>query len=125
MRIEPGLCYLPIAGPNQKKHLHVVLTHPDDDDQVIVVSISTLRTTSDTTVILHQGDHKFIDHDSVVEYRMAGPTSARILAQRLASGLYASYDPMPPEILRKIQDGVTESRFTRLGVKDCWHDFDI
>ena len=125
MRIEPGLCYLPVAGPNEKKHLHIVLTYPNDDDEIIVVSLSSLREHSDTTVVLRPGDHPFVMRDTVVEYRMAVPTPARILSQRLDSGLYALYDPMPAPILRQIQEGVMASRFTRLGIKRSWHRFDI
>ena len=83
MKIEPGLCYLPPVGPREKKHLHVVLTYPNDEDQVLVVSLTSLKSKSDTTVVLQAGDHPFIRHDTVVEYRKATATSARILAQRL------------------------------------------
>jgi hypothetical protein len=125
MEIEPGLCYLPVAGPNEKKHLHIVLTYPSDDDEIIVVSLSTLRQHSDTTVVLRAGDHPFVTHDTVVEYRMAAPTPARILSQRLDSGLYRLYGPMPAQILERIQEGVMASRFTRMGIKRRWQHFGL
>jgi hypothetical protein len=125
MQVDPGLCYLPIAGPNEKKHLHIVLTPPDDDGEIIVVSVSTQRPGSDTTVVLKPGDHPFIDHDSVVMYRTAAPTPVRVLSQRLDSRLYDLHEPMSAEILARIQNGVLDSKFTPLGIKRRWRFYGI
>ena len=124
MPVSPGQCYLPIVGPDEKIHLHVVLTRPNREGDVVVVSLTTYRPKSDPTVILNVGDHPFVRHQTAVNYRKAVATSAEILEERLAGGVYVIYPPVRSDVLRRIQEGIGKSDFTPTGIQKTWMEYD-
>jgi hypothetical protein len=54
--------------PASKPHLHVVISDPDENDCIVLVSVTTERAKSDTTTRLEAGVHPFVDNPSVVGY---------------------------------------------------------
>lgn len=49
-------------------HLHIVITDGDENDSVVLVSVTTERGRSDTMTRLRVGDHPFIKAPSVITY---------------------------------------------------------
>jgi hypothetical protein len=93
--------------------MYVVLTDPDEQGDILLVSVSTIQDrTVDRTVVLKPGDHGHIRRDSYVDYAFTIKKPARTI-DRIAQTRNAFDDQdMPPRLLTRIQDGVFESRHT-------------
>lgn len=102
---------------NSIKHLWVVITPPcDNPPNVAIVNITTAHAGSDTTVILKNGDHPFIVHDSSVYYIDARVVSVQsLLAVSVVFQYLASLDP---QLVIIVQDGIFNSPHTSPKVKD-------
>lgn len=71
---------LPKPG-HETEHLWVLNTKPDPaTHEAIMVSVTTQRPHSDTTTILHVGDHPFVRKPSVIHYADARVVDTRLLA---------------------------------------------
>ncbi|MFM2312863.1 MAG: hypothetical protein RLZZ04_2139 [Cyanobacteriota bacterium] len=116
--IYPGTCIL-LPKPNQStKHLWIVLTKPDADSlNVVFVNLTTLRTGSDTTVILDCNDHSFIQHKTVVYYADARFAPVDKLKQIIKLDGYEFHDDCNEEVLKRIQCGLLTSKFTPNKIK--------
>lgn len=102
-----------VAGRSAKRHLWFVLTDPDPEtDEVVIVSLTTLRPGKDQTVILRRGDHPFISHESVVAYWDARLVRATELRRAMDDGEVTCHSPCSERLLRYIQDGLLASPFT-------------
>jgi hypothetical protein len=93
-------------------HLHVILTPPNEKQQVVTVPITTCHKGMDTMLTLDMGDHPRIRHRSVLAYEYA-----RIRTIPQIESLLRSYDatqqqPMQEEILKKCRNAVLESDCT-------------
>lgn len=99
------------------QHLYVVLTPPEGSPPMAaVVNLTSQKSYSDTTVVLQQGDHPFIDRATVVNYGGAHIVNVERLKQEIDKEGTAGY-PFEPEILKTIQDGIQQSPFTPRGIK--------
>ncbi|MBI4024177.1 MAG: hypothetical protein HY360_04295 [Verrucomicrobia bacterium] len=103
---------LPKPGQNTA-HLWVLLTdsHPQKGD-VLIVNLTTQRPHSDTTVILQPGDHRFVDHPTVVNYADARVVKSDLLESYVKLGTYLPQPALDLSVLRRIQDGLLSSAFT-------------
>jgi hypothetical protein len=54
----------PKSGKDDLKHLFIILTNANQDDDVLIVNISSLSNRCDDTCILNSSDHSFIKHKS-------------------------------------------------------------
>lgn len=100
-------------------HLWVLASDPfDDPPQIVLVSLSTLRDGSDTTVMLKKGDHPFIRRDTVVFYSDIRVKMVRQLEQLLDAGVAKLHADCSDEVLKKIQDGIQKSPFTEPWIKE-------
>jgi hypothetical protein len=108
-----------LAGDDEEEnyHLHVVLTPPNADRDVVLVSITTLRRWSDKTVVLAPGDHPFLKHASCVSYQHAIIRNIDQLDAGLRARPGKVREPLNAALLRRIQFGLLESDFTENGVR--------
>lgn len=100
------------ATETENPHLWIVLTDPDRDNRVLIVSLTTLREGQDQTVILNVGDHPFINRPSSVFYRQVEIVDSIKLEQAEKAGSIARRENCSPEVLRLIRDGVSASPHT-------------
>jgi hypothetical protein len=113
--IAPGFAYFnPIRTP---PHLWVVVTEPNDDGDIVVVMLTTLRGRSDTTCILEAGAHPWIKHDTVPAYQIAEWQSVERLQRLIDQKLVIVRDPLSAALLLRIQQGALESSRTVPRVK--------
>lgn len=107
------------------EHLWIVITEPEaETSNAVCVNVTTRNRYSETTVVLAPGDHPFINHDSVINYRDARKLNlAQVyevlttkMPQRFAFGIY---DPCSPQLLKRIQDGLLASPHAANGIKEC------
>jgi hypothetical protein len=104
---------MPAPGGVATPHLWIVITQPDTSNRCAIVSVTTLRSSKDQTVILRVGDHPFIRHDSTLFYGDAMIVDARRLDAEIGAGLALRREKCSAATLKLIQDGLAGSPFTR------------
>ncbi|ANV90790.1 hypothetical protein [Picosynechococcus sp. PCC 8807] len=109
------------------KHLHIILTDPEDvkgEILVVMVNLTTMRQGADTTVILDKSDHPFIKHPSVVAYIHAELFNTKTLLNYLNAERSLIDFVLEDEALRRVQQGLLESEFTPIEVLEyCQNKF--
>jgi len=110
-----------LTGDEQEDTLHlwIVLT-PPSEGEVVTVSVTTKRRHSETLVELHPGDHPFIVHDSVIAYSYARIRTVEEIEIAVASGAARLHEPVSPEVLKRVCDGLIESDFTPYGIRNFY-----
>ncbi len=97
-------------------HLWIAITAPDGlEGHFVVVNLTTLRPpTADQTCVLHDGDHPFVHHDSVIQYSDAREwwiEGANGYDEHLNAGNVTPNQHMSNVILRRVQDGALHSPY--------------
>jgi hypothetical protein len=92
-----------------KPHLHIVITEPDDDGRVVLVSVTTRRAKSDTMVCLDAGEHEFITHPSVVTYAYSKILTVAKLEELCVSGDAISKGKATEQLVKRAQNGMLET----------------
>ncbi len=107
-----GECYLIKTRINH--HLHIVLLDYEDfSGTTVIVNIETLDSPrQEQTTVLEAGCHPFVTHKSYVNYRRAQTYSRASLDQLVRNGDAVPKEPMPHEVLKRIQDGLLRSTRT-------------
>lgn len=81
------------------------------------MSVTTRRRKSETLVQLHPGDHPFIVHESVIAYAYARIRTVEEIEVAIATGTAKLREPMSPELLGRICNGLIDSDFTPNGIR--------
>ena len=116
--------YAPKYRIYKEPHLWVILTEPSSDPQkTIIVSVTTKRSYSDTTVILGPGDHPFIRHQSVISYSDAKIAFVDKIQLAIVNDDAEEREPFDIEIVNKIRDGILESSLTPKKVQQFYRDW--
>lgn len=94
----------------QIRHLWVVVTPPEgNSSRAVIVNLTSERAGSDTTVVLHPGDHPFIEAPTVVNYQAARIVRVEWLRKEIEGGFAWADHPFEPPQLKLIQDGALHS----------------
>jgi len=111
-----------IPKPGQEKsHLWVLVTAVDPQSgEVIIVNFTTQRPHSDKTVIIQQGEHRFVDRPTVVFYSDARFTSLASLEAAVNQGIANQHDPLNPALLKRVQEGLLKSPLTPAKIKTAF-----
>ena len=98
---------------SRKMHLKIVISDPDPEGMVLVVSVSTIRkgVFHDPACPLHVGDHHFIKDPSYISYYYAMELSSVKILQEKFNGIIVPKDDVSVDILIRIQEGAKKSRF--------------
>jgi len=105
------------SGP-QGNHLFIILTDPQDYDghppkSCISACICTIRKGPyDKTCIIPGGSHPFINNESYVDYRNARLDQAVHFINSIKSGFFTPKEPVDSQLLKKIFDGLANSKQT-------------
>jgi hypothetical protein len=105
---------------DRKPHLHIVISDADENDYVVLVSVTTERSKSDTMVRLVVGDHPFIEHASVITYAYSKKLTRYHLAGLLASGDARPKEQASSRLLQRAQAGMLESDREPEEVRECF-----
>jgi hypothetical protein len=95
-----------------KEHLHVLLTKPASEGEVVTACISTRRSRSETLVCLEVGDHPFIKHPSIVAYRFAAIRRCSDIEAAIVRGDARLQPKASDALVKRMQDGLVDSDFT-------------
>jgi hypothetical protein len=99
-------------------HLFIVLTAPNELDEVLIINI-TSSDKFDQTCILTSKDHSFINRESYVSYRYCNI----IKCEKLNELLIKSYEPVSQDVLDKIIRGLYKSKHTKQKIKNFYTKF--
>ena len=117
--IEEGATFI-IPDPRGRldPHLWVIVSDPSQDpDDVLIVNFTTRTDRSDESCNVEPGEHPFVKHRTVVEYRGAKRVSARQLDQLLANTRLELREPVSQELLARIRAGAAISDFIPYGAR--------
>ena len=113
--IEPGFAFFnPMRTP---PHLWVVISDANEEADVVVVMLTTLRARSDTTCVIQACEHPWIKHQTVVAYNIAEWQSVTRLEQLIAQRMVALQPPLSAGLLLRIQQGALDSSRTPSRIK--------
>lgn len=106
--LQIGDAFLLPTPPNEK-HLFVVIA-PTPAGAFLCVNVTTRRHRSDTSCILRPGDHRFIRHESVINYRDAREIDAETMAELVSRGISVFYPSFDARVVQRIQQGGLNSK---------------
>jgi hypothetical protein len=91
-------------------HLWVVVSDPHRfPEQLVIVSVTTLKEHKDQACILKRGCHPCITHASCVAYNLAKVVSLAKLLECKDAGLIRLQDPIAPDLLEHIRNRAGDS----------------
>lgn len=103
----------------RKRHLWVVLTSPQGATaKSVMVNLTSKSSHSDRTVVLHKGDHPFIEHPTVVNYGEARFVNVDEVKKQIRNNMVTTHHPFEPDVLKRIQDGIPRSPQTPRKIKE-------
>ncbi|HVZ17447.1 MAG TPA: hypothetical protein VG897_10050 [Terriglobales bacterium] len=97
-------------------HLWIVVS-PPKLGEVVTVCVVSAHKRSERLVVLNQGDHEFITHESVIAYKWSRILLVADIEAAVAKGVAKKKPPMSAELLKKIQNCLVESDHTPNGVR--------
>lgn len=105
-------------NPDQK-HLHIVCTDPDDQGQVVLVSVTTWTNDfCDDTCILLEHEHPWLwKPKSYVYYRKADFHEVAALERGLESGDLAEQAACNGQVFLRVRNGLCKSPHTPRKIK--------
>lgn len=92
-----------------KPHLHIVITEPSQQGELVLVSVTTRRAKSDTMVCLNVGDHPFISQPSVITYAYSKILKVSKLAAMIANGDATPRERASELLVARAQQGMLET----------------
>lgn len=90
-------------------HLYFILTDPNEDNKVFMVSITTHHFGKDETCVLNVGDHPFIKRKSVVEYSKPIEPKLTQIEKIVRDGYANTHASASDGLLERMQNGAKES----------------
>jgi hypothetical protein len=91
------------------KHLFIVVHKASD--RILLVNVSSLKVgvECDTSCVLRQGEHPFIDHDSFVVYSQVFFALESYIDGQIRHGICKRQDPVTNDVLERIGRGAAIS----------------
>ena len=112
------------------RHLHIVITEPDEDNNVLVVPVCTYREKDgkpyqgqDSSCILNAGCHSFVKNKSYIRYSNAKAMSLADIFNGLQRGRLTKQPDFSVSIIQDIQRGAEESFFLPIKFKRFFNYF--
>lgn len=84
---------------------------------MIIVSLTSKKPHSDTTVVLSPNNHRFIKHDTVISYADARIVHSQYIKQRIQERDFEPRDGFSDDVIRVIQQGLLDSPRTPRDIK--------
>ena len=91
-------------------HLHIVLSHPTSDGEVVVVNLTEQDSDKDSSCILKPGDHPSLTKASTVYYRMACFFQSDALDDAVKAHLVDEREPLTDDVFQLVLDGASVSK---------------
>jgi hypothetical protein len=102
-----------LRGTGSQPHLWVLLWGPRGvADAFLAVHLTSVKPHSDRTVTLLPGDHPFVRHETVAEFRDVRRITSAALQGAIARREAFPREPVTPQVLERLREGVFRSPFT-------------
>ena len=108
--VTTGFTFLSRVPGYQTQHLYIIIAIVDDNE-AILVNVTTKKGDKDDTCILSVGDHDFIKRESVINYRDTTKTSISNIKKAIGMRTFTPQDPVSDDLLQRIQKGALISPF--------------
>src|SRR5574337_133690 len=117
--VRAGRSILLRETSHAKRHLWFILTDPcEHSPRVVAVMLRTATHFTDTTVILHPGDHPFVHHPSSVPYSTARYFQVCAISRAIREGHCSHQHDMSTDLLQRVRTGLITSPFTINAIRD-------
>ena len=104
-------------GTSLDSHLWIVLSDPDiDPHSVLLVNFTSYRSDKDQACVVEPKDHRYLSKKSCVNYQKAKTVPVVDLDKLLASQLIKKHDPLSSELLERLRDGASNSKYIEFGM---------
>lgn len=101
-------------GLTEKPHLWIVVTTPDANGGVLILSVTTLQEWErDLTCVLKAGEHPFVTKESVISYQHARIRNVSLLEKMQEQGRHKPYPPASDGLVKRIRAGALNSDYMR------------
>lgn len=98
------------VDPGSLTHLWIVIAK--SSDSVVIVNFTTKPSFShDDTCTVTKGEHPFVVHETIVNYRQSQVVDDAVLEGAKAHGYIEMRDAVSPGLLRRIQEGAIASPY--------------
>lgn len=119
--LKPGDTFIAPLTSRAIEHLWIVITNADADNKAVAVNVTTQHSLSETTVILKDGDHPFVNHPSVINFTDAQLIDVKAVETAIEKQpknfICKSHKPCSPELLKRIQDGMRKTKSPKKHIK--------
>lgn len=104
----------------EKRHLRIVITNPDENNEQVVVSITTDYgySTQDRSCPIEAGEHSFIKHKSLVDFKRTCIMSFSQIFNGIQKGLLIPKEDVSEDLLKRIQNAAKFSTRINQDVKN-------
>jgi hypothetical protein len=123
--MECGDAFMLDDDDETKEHLHVILTRPTAEGEVITASICSRHRWSETLVCLDVGGHPFIRHASVVAYRHSKIRKCAAIEAAIARGYARPKEKASSQLLKRMQAALIDSDFVANDVRAFFRNCDL
>ena len=125
--LQPGATILIPSGPRNdlhRKHLHVVVARRSGPPvQILMVSVSSIGDQKhDDTTILVADQHPFLRHRSYIKHQVARVEFETDIEPGIQTGAFAMREELDEEVLQRIRDGFSSSKFAKPFAKKFLND---
>lgn len=116
--MRPGDTYIR-AGNHIKTdpHLWIVISDPSKNTSLVTVNVTSQGIDKDQACVLNAGEHRFIEHESVIMYAGARLPLESMILEAIRNGMLRKHDQVSNAILGRIQAGAAKSDKLPLGAK--------
>jgi len=91
-------------------HLYFIVATPTSNGKYyILLNMTKKKPSSDTSCILLPGDHRSVEHESVIQYMQAIRTKPDLLQTVIKRGSFTPGPRASRDLIRRIQEGALKS----------------
>lgn len=91
------------------QHLYILIAAEERTNMGLIVNITTSRDGCDKSCVVMPGEHRFLKHESVINYADSKIASISTIEEALAKGVIKPHDPVSPVLLKKVREGGLKS----------------
>lgn len=103
---------------NGKRHLRIVITDSNENNEFLTVPMDTLRSRiQDTSCVVKPGEHPFVKVRSFINYKYAAVVNYAQLFNGINKGFFVRKEDVSAGLLSRIQNGAKSSANFRRELK--------
>lgn len=91
------------------KHLFILIAVEQKTNSGLIVNFTTARDGCDRSCVLRPGEHRFLTHESVINYADSKIIDLSVLERALYKNSIKPHDHVSSELLEKVQSFAVES----------------